>query len=70
MPKGLARRSSVASRRVPSGHTEPLAGRHDGNPGQAGQTRRYAREQTYKFAHGCLEHGEPEYDAAAVICFE
>ncbi|MGY3591479.1 hypothetical protein ACVIGB_008941 [Bradyrhizobium sp. USDA 4341] len=28
------------------------------------------REQTYKFAHGCVEHGEPECGAAAVICFE
>jgi hypothetical protein len=28
------------------------------------------REQVYKFAHGCIEHGEPECGAAAVICFE
>jgi hypothetical protein len=28
------------------------------------------REQVYTFAHGCLERGEPECAAAAVICFE
>lgn len=28
------------------------------------------REQVYKFALGCIEHGEPECGAAAVICFE
>ncbi|WP_342727321.1 hypothetical protein AAFG07_11235 [Bradyrhizobium sp. B097] len=28
------------------------------------------REQAYKFAHGCVERGEPECGAAAVICFE
>ncbi|WP_166298197.1 hypothetical protein [Bradyrhizobium sp. 2S1] len=28
------------------------------------------REQAYKFAHGCIERGEPECGAAAVICFE
>jgi hypothetical protein len=29
-----------------------------------------SREQVYTFAHGCVEHGEPECGAAAVICFE
>jgi hypothetical protein len=28
------------------------------------------REQVYTFAHGCLERGEAECGAAAVICFE
>jgi hypothetical protein len=28
------------------------------------------REQVYMFAHGCVERGEPECGAAAVICFE
>lgn len=28
------------------------------------------REQVYKFAKGCIERGEPECAAAAVICFE
>ncbi|MCK1578581.1 hypothetical protein IVB03_03025 [Bradyrhizobium sp. 168] len=28
------------------------------------------REQVYMFAHGCIERGEPECGAAAVICFE
>lgn len=28
------------------------------------------REQVYKFAYGCVERGEPECGAAAVICFE
>jgi hypothetical protein len=28
------------------------------------------REQAYKFARGCIERGEPECGAAAVICFE
>jgi hypothetical protein len=28
------------------------------------------REQIYTFAWGCIEHGEPEAGAAAVICFE
>lgn len=28
------------------------------------------REQVYTFAHGCVERGEPECGAAAVICFE
>ncbi len=28
------------------------------------------REQVYRFAHGCVERGEPECAAAAVICFE
>lgn len=28
------------------------------------------RDQVYKFARGCLQHGEPECGAAAVICFE
>jgi hypothetical protein len=28
------------------------------------------REQVYAFAHGCIEHGEPEVAAVAVICFE
>jgi hypothetical protein len=28
------------------------------------------REQVYAFAWGCIEHGEPEAAAAAVICFE
>ncbi len=28
------------------------------------------REEVYKFAHGCIERGEPECAAAAVICFE
>jgi hypothetical protein len=28
------------------------------------------REQVYAFARGCIEHGEPEAAAAAVICFE
>jgi hypothetical protein len=28
------------------------------------------REQVYAFAWGCIEHGEPETGAAAVICFE
>jgi hypothetical protein len=28
------------------------------------------REQVYTFAHGCMERGEPECGAAAVICFE
>ncbi|OKO70336.1 hypothetical protein AC628_31050 [Bradyrhizobium sp. NAS96.2] len=28
------------------------------------------REQVYMFAHGCVERGEPECAAAAVICFE
>lgn len=28
------------------------------------------REQVYTFAHGCIERGEPECGAAAVICFE
>jgi hypothetical protein len=28
------------------------------------------REQVYRFAHGCIERGEPECGAAAVICFE
>jgi hypothetical protein len=28
------------------------------------------REQVYAFAAGCVEHGEPERGAAAVICFE
>jgi hypothetical protein len=28
------------------------------------------REQVYKFARGCIERGEPECGAAAVICFE
>ncbi len=28
------------------------------------------REQVYAFAHGCVERGEPECAAAAVICFE
>ena len=29
-----------------------------------------SREQVYTFARGCIEHGEPEAAAAAVICFE
>jgi hypothetical protein len=29
-----------------------------------------SREQVYKFARGCIEKGEPECGAAAVICFE
>jgi hypothetical protein len=29
-----------------------------------------SREQVYKFARGCIELGEPECGAAAVICFE
>lgn len=28
------------------------------------------REQVYAFAHGCIEHGEPEVAAVSVICFE
>jgi hypothetical protein len=28
------------------------------------------REQVYNFAWGCIEHGQPEAAAAAVICFE
>jgi integrase len=28
------------------------------------------REQVYAFAQGCIEHGEPEAAAVAVICFE
>lgn len=28
------------------------------------------REEVYRFAHGCIERGEPECGAAAVICFE
>jgi hypothetical protein len=28
------------------------------------------REQVYTFAWGCIEHGQPEAAAAAVICFE
>jgi hypothetical protein len=28
------------------------------------------RDQVYKFARGCVKHGEPECGAAAVICFE
>ncbi|UPJ78594.1 hypothetical protein IVB16_27490 [Bradyrhizobium sp. 183] len=28
------------------------------------------REQVYTFAHGCIDRGEPECGAAAVICFE
>jgi hypothetical protein len=28
------------------------------------------REQVYAFAWGCIEHGQPEAAAAAVICFE
>ncbi|MGL3214243.1 hypothetical protein [Bradyrhizobium sp. BR 1433] len=28
------------------------------------------REQAYKFAHGCVERGEPECGVTAVICFE
>jgi hypothetical protein len=28
------------------------------------------REQVYTFAWGCIEHGQPEVAAAAVICFE
>lgn len=28
------------------------------------------REQVYKFAYGCIKHGEVEAAAAAVICFE
>ena len=28
------------------------------------------RDQVYAFAWGCIEHGEPEAAAAAVICFE
>jgi len=28
------------------------------------------REQVYAFANGCIEHGEPEAGAVAVICFE
>ena len=28
------------------------------------------REQVYKFAHGCIERGEVECGAVAVICFE
>jgi hypothetical protein len=28
------------------------------------------RDQVYKFARGCVEHGEPGCGAAAVICFE
>jgi len=28
------------------------------------------RDQVYAFARGCIEHGEPEAAAAAVICFE
>jgi integrase len=28
------------------------------------------RDQVYTFAWGCIEHGEPEVAAAAVICFE
>jgi hypothetical protein len=28
------------------------------------------REQVYAFAHGCIEHGEVEAAAVAVICFE
>ena len=28
------------------------------------------REQVYTFAAGCVERGEPECGAAAVICFE
>lgn len=28
------------------------------------------RDQVYAFAHGCIEHGEVEAAAAAVICFE
>jgi hypothetical protein len=28
------------------------------------------RDQVYTFAWGCIEHGEPEAAAAAVICFE
>jgi hypothetical protein len=28
------------------------------------------REQVYEFAQGCIERGEPECGAAAVICFE
>jgi hypothetical protein len=28
------------------------------------------REQVYTFAHGCVDRGEPECGAAAVICFE
>jgi hypothetical protein len=29
-----------------------------------------SREQVYKFARGCIERGEPQCAAAAVICFE
>jgi hypothetical protein len=29
-----------------------------------------SREQVYKFARGCIERGEPECGAAAVICYE
>lgn len=29
-----------------------------------------SREQVYAFAWGCIEHGQPEVAAAAVICFE
>jgi hypothetical protein len=29
-----------------------------------------SREQVYRFAWGCIEHGRPEPAAAAVICFE
>jgi len=29
-----------------------------------------SREQVYRFAWGCVEHGQPEVAAAAVICFE
>jgi hypothetical protein len=28
------------------------------------------REEVYRFAHGCVERGEPEAAAVAVICFE
>jgi hypothetical protein len=28
------------------------------------------REEVYTFAHGCIEHGEVEAAAVAVICFE
>ena len=28
------------------------------------------RHQVYQFAYGCIDHGEPECAAAAVICFE
>lgn len=28
------------------------------------------RDEVYAFAHGCIEHGQPEVAAVAVICFE